>query len=152
MGAGGAAEDATRTFALRAAHLVDATSEGLRDDAVVIVHDGKIVAVGGEAAIPEGAEIIDLGDATLMPGFIDVHSHLTLEPDEHYYRKTPNELLRNPTAFAFSAAATARRTLQAELGRASCRARVFHDVSIRVGAVALNKETASPPKTNQNQN
>src|SRR3546814_10356340 len=62
MGSSGAAEDGTRTIALRAAHLFDATSEGLRDDAVVIVHDGKIVAVGGEAAIPEGAEIIDLGD------------------------------------------------------------------------------------------
>src|SRR3546814_8362932 len=57
MGSSGAAEDGTRTIALRAAHLFDATSEGLRDDAVVIVHDGKIVAVGGEAAIPEGAEI-----------------------------------------------------------------------------------------------
>src|SRR3546814_4823593 len=76
----------------------------------------KIVAVGGEAAIPEGAEIIDLGDATLMPGFIDVHSHLTLEPDENYYRKTLNELMRNPTEMAFYAAANARRTL--EIGRA----------------------------------
>src|SRR3546814_14090581 len=68
MGSSGAAEDGTRTIALRAAHLFDATSEGLRDDAVVIVHDGKIVAVGGEAAIPEGAEIIDLAEARLMPG------------------------------------------------------------------------------------
>src|SRR3546814_10305442 len=53
MGSSGAAEDGTRTIALRAAHLFDATSEGLRDDAVVIVHDGKIVAVGGEAARSE---------------------------------------------------------------------------------------------------
>src|SRR3546814_12577951 len=68
MGSSGAAEDGTRTIALRAAHLFDATSEGLRDDAVVIVHDGKIVAVGGEAAIPAGAEIIGLGQATLMTG------------------------------------------------------------------------------------
>src|SRR3546814_12703136 len=96
MGSSGAAEDGTRTIALRAAHLFDATREGLRDDAVVIVHDGKIVAVGGEAAIPEVAEIIDLGDATLMPGFIDAHSALTLKPDENYYLKTLTEIMREP--------------------------------------------------------
>src|SRR3546814_18546946 len=48
-----------------------------------------------------------------MPGFIDVHSHLTLEPDENYYRKTLNELMRTPTEMAFYAAANARRTLEA---------------------------------------
>src|SRR3546814_11475264 len=84
MGSSGAAEDGTRTIALRAAHLFDAPSEGLRDDAVVIVRDGKIVAVGGEAAIPDGAEIIHLGDAQLMPGISQAPTHPTPEPDEKY--------------------------------------------------------------------
>src|SRR3546814_2952972 len=99
-----------------------ATSERMRGDAVVVVQAGRIVGVGRDAAIPDGARTIDLGDATLLPGFIDVHSHLTLEPDENYYRKTLNELMRNPTEMAFYASANARRTLEAgfttEIGRA----------------------------------
>lgn len=131
-GATGSAQDGEKTVVLRAAHLFDATSERLRSDAVVVVRAGRIVAVGGDAAIPEGAEVIDLGDATLLPGFIDVHSHLTLEPDENYYRKTLNELMRNPTEMAFYAAANARRTLEA--GFTAVRhvgGREFIDVGLR---------------------
>src|SRR3546814_13591674 len=74
MGSSGAAEDGTRTIALRASNLFDSTSEGLRDDSGVIVHDGKIVTVGGAAAIPDAAEIIDRCDPTMMRGFMTVHS------------------------------------------------------------------------------
>src|SRR3546814_11742583 len=73
-----------------------------------------------------------------MPGFIDVHSHLTLEPDENYYRKTLNELMRNPTEMAFYAGANARRTLEA--GFTTVRhlgAREFIDVGLR-NAIAAN--------------
>ena len=63
-------------IALKAARLFDATSERLREDAVVLVRDGRIVGVGASTDIPAGTQIIDLGDATLLPGFIDAHSHL----------------------------------------------------------------------------
>src|SRR3546814_4701804 len=72
----GSAQDASGTFVLRAARMFDATSERMRSDAVVVVQAGRIVGVGRDAAIPDGARTIDLGDATLLPGFIDVHSHL----------------------------------------------------------------------------
>ncbi len=45
-------------------------------DAVAIVEGDRIKAVGAHLAIPAGAEVIDLGDATLMPGLIDAHTHL----------------------------------------------------------------------------
>src|SRR3546814_8382426 len=73
-----------------------------------------------------------------MPGFIDVHSHLTLEPDENYYRKSLNELMRNPTEMACYAAANARRTLEA--GFTTVRhvgGREFIDVGLR-NAIAAN--------------
>ena len=76
--------------------MFDATDGRLRADAIVVVRDGRIVSVGGNPEIPAGAKVIDLGDATLMPGLIDVHEHLTLEADANYYRKTLNELMRSP--------------------------------------------------------
>lgn len=125
-----APDAAAGTVVLKAARMFDATGESMRSDAVVVVRDGKIVAIGGE--IPSGARVIDLGDATLLPGFIDAHAHLTLEPDANYYRKTLNELLRNPTEMAFYAGANARRTLEA--GFTTVRhvgAREFIDVGLR---------------------
>lgn len=118
-------------YVLKAARMFDATSDRLRSDAVVVVRDGRIVSVGGNPAIPEGAKVIDLGDATLMPGLIDVHDHLTLEPDENYYRKTLNELMRSPAEQAFYAGANARKTLDA--GFTTVRhvgARYFIDVGL----------------------
>src|SRR3546814_15080637 len=90
-----------------------ASSERMGNDAVIVIRGGRIVALGSAATIPANARTIDLGDATLLPGFIDTHSHLTLEPDKNYYRKTLNELLRNPTEMAFYAAANAQRTFRA---------------------------------------
>jgi len=51
-----------------------------------VVTDDRIVAVGrqGSVAEPAGARVIDLGDATLLPGFIDLHTHLTGRLDVHW--------------------------------------------------------------------
>lgn len=63
---------------LRAARLIDGTGKPPVNNAVVIVTDDKITAVGsaGDVRVPAGARIIDLGDVTLLPGFIDAHTHL----------------------------------------------------------------------------
>ena len=66
---------------LKAAHLFDAVSGKLIDHGVVIVLGTKIQAVGSDLATPSGAQVIDLGDATLLPGFIDAHVHLSAESD-----------------------------------------------------------------------
>ena len=66
------------TYVLRAAHLIDGTGAAeIQNGAVVVVGD-SIVAVGPASSIkaPAGARTIDLGDATLLPGFIDAHVHL----------------------------------------------------------------------------
>jgi imidazolonepropionase-like amidohydrolase len=68
---------ATGTKVIRAERLIDGTGEGIGGGAVVIVEDQKITAVGDErkTRVPAGAEVLDYGDATLMPGLIDCHMH-----------------------------------------------------------------------------
>src|SRR5215470_16262750 len=65
--------------ALRAARLIDGKSSAVVTNAVVIVEGQKIKSVGANLSIPPGAKVIDLGDATLLPGLIDVHTHLLKE-------------------------------------------------------------------------
>ncbi len=64
--------------ALKAARLIDGTGAAPIKNAVMIVTNNRITAVGDSSSmrIPAGAKVIDLGDVTLLPGFIDAHTHL----------------------------------------------------------------------------
>lgn len=66
------------TVVLRAARLIDGTGAAPVTNAVVVVTDDRIVAAGreGAVAVPAGARVVDLGDVTLLPGFIDAHTHI----------------------------------------------------------------------------
>ncbi len=68
----------TQVTVLRAARLVDGNGGPVVANGVVVVTGNRISAVGSgtSVAIPAGARIIDLGDATLLPGFIDAHTHI----------------------------------------------------------------------------
>jgi imidazolonepropionase-like amidohydrolase len=63
---------------LKAARLIDGTGAAPITNAIVVVTDNMITAVGaaGQVRVPANARVIDLGDVTLMPGFIDAHTHL----------------------------------------------------------------------------
>lgn len=69
---------APRTTVIRAARLIDGSSASPVQNGVVVVTGNRIVAVGaqGRVQVPAGATVIDLGDATLMPGLIDMHTHI----------------------------------------------------------------------------
>ena len=66
------------TVVLHAARVIDGTGAAPIANGVVVITDDKIVAVGKQGAvnIPAGAKMVDLGDATLLPGFIDAHTHI----------------------------------------------------------------------------
>ncbi len=66
------------TVVIKAARLIDGTGAASITNAVVVVTDNMIEAVGpvGSVRIPANARMLDLGDVTLMPGFIDAHTHL----------------------------------------------------------------------------
>ena len=68
---------AERVTIWRAAWVLPVATEPVRDGAVMVGADGRIAAVGPRAAIepPEGAEVVELGEAALLPGLVNVHAH-----------------------------------------------------------------------------
>jgi imidazolonepropionase-like amidohydrolase len=65
---------------LHAARVLDVETGNLTAPGEVLVQAGRIAAVGPSVTHPSGAQIIDLGDTTLLPGLIDAHVHLFLHP------------------------------------------------------------------------
>ncbi|MYB95810.1 amidohydrolase family protein [Candidatus Poribacteria bacterium] len=74
---------------IRAAQLVDGISTSAKTEQAILVTNGRIDAVGHQEEIakqtPPGAQMIDLGDAWLVPGLIDGHTHLSLAGDGRSY-------------------------------------------------------------------
>src|SRR5204863_2139100 len=87
-----AADPAPTTIVLKAARLFDGKSKALVTNGVVIVQGDKIVDAGTNLAIPQGAQVIDLGDATLSPGFMDAHTHLTADFSGNYNERRLKEV------------------------------------------------------------
>jgi imidazolonepropionase-like amidohydrolase len=77
---------APRHIVVHAGHMLDVKSGKLLADQTLVIEDGRIVSSGGtaEAKIPPDAARIDLPNATVLPGLIDAHTHLTMEPKFGY--------------------------------------------------------------------
>jgi imidazolonepropionase-like amidohydrolase len=102
----------SNTYVLRAARLFDGVSDTLVEPGVIVVSNGTIQSVGSRA-VPPGATVVDLGDATLLPGFIDAHTHLTFDFDPDYNGAVLRGLQRPVAEQAIRATVNARKTLQA---------------------------------------
>ena len=100
-------------YVLKAARLFDGRSERVVTPGLVVVADGRITGVGTGARIPAGAQVIDLGDATLLPGFIDSHTHMSGQSSDNWLQATVDGLRRTVPETAIRATEYARRTLMA---------------------------------------
>lgn len=119
-----AAED----VAIRAARLLDVRSGQFIDKPVVLIKGDRIEAVGSNLAIPAGLKVIDLGTATLLPGMMDMHTHITGNPEDLGYSSIAISIARE----ALNGVKNARLTLDA--GFTSIRnvgASAYTDVALR---------------------
>ncbi|HEX6505517.1 MAG TPA: amidohydrolase family protein [Terriglobales bacterium] len=96
-------ETSSKPIVLHAARLLDIESGRTTKPGEVLVRGDRIAEVGPSVTHPAGAEVIDLGDTTLMPGLIDAHIHLFLHPGAEDLQ-TVEESVPQRTIIALSAA------------------------------------------------
>jgi imidazolonepropionase-like amidohydrolase len=115
------------TTVIHAGHLLDVKSGKLLDNVNVVVKGDRISSIAAGAPVPRDAKVIDLSNATLLPGLIDAHTHLTFDPNFGY-----QELGVSIPKEALIGAKNARITLEA--GFTTVRnvgARGYTDIALR---------------------
>ena len=124
-----------KTLVLRAARMFD--GHEVRTPGIVVVSGALIASAGPTTRIPAGAQVIDLGDATLSPGFIDAHTHLSSMYHADYRDGMIEGVRKSVPELALLAAENLKKTLMAgvttvrDLGSAD-----FIDVGLRNAAAA----------------
>jgi imidazolonepropionase-like amidohydrolase len=97
-----------QTYVIKAGRLIDGQSAEIRRDVIIVVQGNKIVALGEHADTPKGAVLLDLSDKTVLPGFIDAHTHIMVDGVDDYGA----DLYKNSTPFrAIRAVASVRKAL-----------------------------------------
>jgi len=81
---------------VKAARLIDGKGGAPLAPAMVLIDGDRILGVGANIKVPDGARVLDLGGATLLPGLIDLHTHLTGKYDVHW----EDELIKTTPAFS----------------------------------------------------
>ncbi|MCA1814818.1 MAG: amidohydrolase family protein [Acidobacteria bacterium] len=125
---------APRRTVVRAARMLDVRSGAFVNNPVVVVEGDKIVSVGSNLAVPAGARVIDLGDVTLLPGLIDCHTHVLLEPEDE--RGAPPVVTKSQAYRTVEGVAAARKELEAgftTLRDLDSEGAGFADVAVRDG-------------------
>lgn len=101
---------ANKRVAVKASRMIDPASGSVVPNAVVLIEGDTITAAGSALAIPEGSEVIDLGNQTILPGLLDMHTHVTSQPGKDYY---DDMFRRSPIDVAILSHIYAKRTLDA---------------------------------------
>jgi len=102
---------ADRPIVIRAARMFDGRSDHVISPGLLIVTGATIRAVAEGASVPAGANVIDLGDATLLPGFMDVHTHLTFQSSDDWKQDELDALKKTVAERTLETLEYARNTL-----------------------------------------
>ncbi len=99
---------------IRAGTLIDGKSSQPRANQIIVIRGNRIESVAdAPAAIPAGANVIDLSNMTVLPGLIDTHTHIFLQGEDPAEGGYDIQLLKFPIAYrAVRAAVSARRALE----------------------------------------
>jgi imidazolonepropionase-like amidohydrolase len=103
----------TATLVLKSARLYDGKSDRMISPGLVVVRGDRIDSVGSRTAIPPGSVVIDLGDTTLLPGFIDAHTHLGWAYAASYDQREMERMRKSSAEIALDASVWVRKTLLA---------------------------------------
>src|ERR1700743_2031334 len=79
--AGAVASALGKEQVIHAGRLIDGVSKAPREHVSIVIHDDRITGVENGFVTPAGAEVIDLSPATVLPGLIDCHDHVTMQAD-----------------------------------------------------------------------
>jgi imidazolonepropionase-like amidohydrolase len=128
---------------IRAGNLLNPDDGSLRKNAIIVVRGDKIEQIAA-ASIPDGAKVIDLSNYTVLPGLIDCHTHILLQPEDE--RGTPPIITKSQSFRTVQGVAAAKRDLEAgftTMRDLDSEGAGFADVAIRDG---INKGIISGPR------
>ena len=124
----------SQSIAIKAGRLIDGKSNGVVTDAVILIDGNRLAEVGKNLPIPPNAQVIDLSSATVLPGFIDAHTHLLLQGDvttEEYEAQIYKESIPYRTIRAVAAARTALMNGFTSLRDVETEGAMYADVDLK---------------------
>jgi imidazolonepropionase-like amidohydrolase len=125
---------APQRVALRARRMLDVRSGEVIKNVVILVEGERVKSVGANVSVPEGTRVIDLGDVTVLPGLIDSHTHVMLEPEDE--RGAPPVVTKSQAFRTVEGVAAALKDLEAgftTMRDLDSEGAGFADVAVRDG-------------------
>jgi imidazolonepropionase-like amidohydrolase len=130
--------------AIRCGKLLNPVDGSVTPDAIIVVSGEHIERAGANVKIPEGARVIDLSAYTVLPGLIDSHTHILLQPEDE--RGAPPVITKSQAFRTVQGVAAAKRDLEAgftTLRDVDSEGAGFADVAIRD---AINRDIIPGPR------